>query len=390
MGFDFTKYKEEENIIPVSLAGKEQYYLDLMNIENSWTGRVDAMFSNEFFKEAVQLIINAITLFEKGYFDCAFYSLRQALEISTTIVYFVDDSETSRRQELRKWTNQDRFPMHSQMMAELQKRKAVFADIRDKMASYFEEIEETKQKLNKYVHKQGFDKFYVSRTSSFSKYVLQGNLTLDFEKFLIKCMGTIAVFRLAIDPFPLLLMDECIYRRTRQLMTEGYSESFVEKYIGNAHIEAYKRTELYASYYDAIITQEEMRLSVLSVVKDDYIERAEIVEIISQKHLLSDNDLVAVALTSFSEKIAKVYCIGGFHWYITDVPTKRTKTAWSSHDFKVFEEEAVQYNITYDGAFLSHLRVLGEDYYIEHNDRFDEGEIDALNNGKFFDKRFQC
>jgi hypothetical protein len=170
MTFDFIKHKEIENVIPLKLEGKEQYYLDLMNIEHSWTGLIDAMFSNEFFREAVQLIINAIVLFEKGYFDCAFYSLRQAMEISTTVVYLVDDSDENRRQELRKWMNQDKFPMHGQMIAELNKRKNTFADIRAKMSLYFEEVEAAKQQLNKYVHKQGFDKFYVSRKDRFREY----------------------------------------------------------------------------------------------------------------------------------------------------------------------------------------------------------------------------
>jgi hypothetical protein len=381
MSFDFTEHKETENIVPIRLEGKKQYYLDLMNIEHSWTGRIDAMFSNEFFREAVQLIINAITLFEKGYFDCGFYSLRQALEISTTIVYFVDDSETNRKQEVKKWRNQDRFPMHNQMIAELQKRKNVFADMKDKMALYFEEIEETKQKLNKYVHKQGFDKFYVSRNNPLKEQV---SLVLDFEEFLAKSIGAVAVFRLAIDPFPLLLIDDAIYKRTRQLLTEGYNEDFVEKYIGNDHIEAYKQTDLYRSYYDSIIAEEEMKPAVLQVVKDDYIERAEIDEIISQKHLLSDQDLVAVALILYSDKIAKVYCFGGLHWYFTDIQTKRTKYSWSSHDFKVFEEGSIHYNVKYDEAFLSHLKIMDEDYYIEHNDEFNEDEIEELDKGKPF------
>jgi len=380
MSFDFINHKETENLVPIKLEGKEQYYFDLMNIQHSWTGRIDAMFSNEFFRESVQLIINAITLFEKGYFDCAFYSLRQALEISTTVVYFVDDSEENRKQELRKWKKQEKFPMHSQMIAELNKRKYAFADIKDKMTLYFEEVEEAKQKLNKYVHKQGFDKFYVSRTNPFSKYNEHTNLTSDFEKFLIKSMGAVAVFRLAIDPFPLLLADESIYKRTGQLMTEGYSESFLEKYIGLDHIEAYKQTEVYKSHYHAIITQEEMLPSVLEVVKNDYVDTTRIEEIVAQKHLLSDHELVAVGLISYSKKIAKVYCFGGLHWYFTDTQTKRRKTGWSSADFKVFKDGAAKYNVKYDEAFLSQLRILDEDYYIEHNEEFNTGEIEELDN----------
>ena len=350
----------------------------LMNIEHSWTGRIDALFSNEFFREAVQLIINAITLFEKGYFDCAFYSLRQSLEISTTVVYFVDDTEENRKQEMRKWKNQDRFPMHKQMITDLQNRQFVFADIKDKMALYFQEMEETKQKLNKYVHKQGYDKFYIWQNHPLNKNKGQEKLISDFNAYLIKCMGAIAVFRLTIDPFPLLLADESIYNRTGQLMTEGYNEDFIQKYIGINHIEAYKQTELYTSSYETLIAAEEMLPSVVNIVKHDYVNRTQIDEILSQKHLLSNHDLVAVALFSYSDKIAKVYCIGGLHWYFTDTQTKRKKMSWSSKDFDILKSGSKKYNVKYDEAFLSYISVGEEDYYIEHNEEFSENEINEL------------
>lgn len=388
MTFDFIKHREIENVIPMKLEEKEQYYFALMNIEHSWTGLIDAMFSNEFFREAVQLIINAIVLFEKGYFDCAFYSLRQALEISTTVVYLVDDSDENRKQELSKWMKQDKFPMHGQMIAELNKRKNTFADIKAKMSLYFEEVEAAKQKLNKYVHKQGFDKFYVSRTDHFREYFEYSNLTSDFEKLLIKSIGTVAVLRLAIDPVPLLLADDSIYKRTGQLMSEAYTDDFLEKYIGLNHVEAYKQTELYQSYYHSFIGREEMLPSVLEVVKNDYVNKDRIEEIFSQKHLLGDHELVAVALIAHSNKIAKVYCFGGLHWYFTDVETKRRKTGWSSSDFKVFKNGTAKYNVKYDEAFLSHLRILNEDYYIEHNEEFTAAEIDDLDHEIPFSRWF--
>ena len=65
MAFDSIKFKESENIIPFCLENKERYYHDLINIENSWTSRLDAMYSNEFFREAIQLIINSIVLFKR-------------------------------------------------------------------------------------------------------------------------------------------------------------------------------------------------------------------------------------------------------------------------------------------------------------------------------------
>lgn len=43
MSFDFIEHKENGNIIPNELPEKQQYYLDLMNIEHSFTGRLDVL-----------------------------------------------------------------------------------------------------------------------------------------------------------------------------------------------------------------------------------------------------------------------------------------------------------------------------------------------------------
>ena len=381
MTFDHIKYKESQNIIPFCLQDKEKYYLDLMNIENSWTGRSDAMYSNDFFREAVQLIINSIVLFEKGYFDCALYSLRQSMEISTTIIYFVDNSEDKRESEMKKWRNQERFPMNNQMLKALENRKLVFSDIKEKMSLFFMEAELAKQKLNKYVHKQGLDKFYISRNHPLRKKEkdkLDKKLLADYNFFLIKSIGTIAVFRLAIDPFPLLLADDAIYKRTGQLlMTEGYSDAFIDKYIGQDNIIAYKQTDLYKELYDAIIKGEEMLPSVLDIVKNDYIDRSKIHEISSQVHLLEIIDIIAVALVEISEKISKIYCYGAWNWYFTNTQSKRISSNINSENFEIFNVSK-KYNITYEEVFMSGMEISKENFYIEHNEKFNLKEIEKI------------
>lgn len=101
-----SEHKEKYNLKPLELKGKETYYHDLFNIEHSWTGRLDAQIANTFILEANQLLVNSIVLFEQGYFDCAFYSLRQSLEVSTTMTYLVDNDETKRESLLNKWKSQ--------------------------------------------------------------------------------------------------------------------------------------------------------------------------------------------------------------------------------------------------------------------------------------------
>ena len=48
-------------------------------------------------------LVNAIELFEMGYFDCAYYSLRSAVEVSTTMVYLSDLPEAEREKQLEAW-----------------------------------------------------------------------------------------------------------------------------------------------------------------------------------------------------------------------------------------------------------------------------------------------
>lgn len=376
MSFDFIKHKESQYLIHSSIAGKEDYYRDLNNIEWGGTGRFDAMFSNQFFQEAVQLIINAITLFEKGYFDCAFYSLRQSLEISTTTIYFVDDNEPNRKKEMIKWKKEERFPLHNQMINQLDHRKSDFADIKKEMQDFFNEIEEVKQRMNKYIHKQGLNKFYTYRGDDFSKN--QEKRISDFEFFLIKSIGAVAVYRLVVDPLPLLLLDEEIYNKTGQLITESFTSEFIQKYIGQTNIESYKKTKIYQGYYNDIIKNEEMIPPVLALVKDDFVDREACEEILSQRHLLDKNDLVAVSMTMLLQNLTKIYCIGGFHWYFTSTKSLKKNHSFSSRDFDIFKNNSPIFNSQYHEVFLSAIKIGDDEYYLEHNIELTSDEIETL------------
>ena len=69
MSFDYTEWRKTENLHPVTIPNKDDLYIDLINIEHSWSGRMDTNIGNTFIMEANQLLINAIELFDMGYFD---------------------------------------------------------------------------------------------------------------------------------------------------------------------------------------------------------------------------------------------------------------------------------------------------------------------------------
>lgn len=168
MDFYITRRKNE-NIKPLVLSNKEKYYLDLINIEHSWSGRMDTNICNTFIVEAEQQLVNAIELFELGYFDCAYYSLRSAVDISTTMVFLPDIPDEDRGKYLAAWKATEDFPMQGQMIKQLTRQGNIFADMVSKMPDFFASAKVLSAELNKYVHKQGLQHFYISRNHPLNK-----------------------------------------------------------------------------------------------------------------------------------------------------------------------------------------------------------------------------
>jgi len=369
----FVEWRSSENIKPLPLPNKEQYYLDLMNIEHSWSGRMDTNIGNTFIMEAEQLLVNAIELFEKGYFDCAYYSLRSAVELSTTMVFLTDLPEPD--DYFNAWKASEEFPMQGRMIKELSLNGNVFSEMLEKMPGFFKSAKELITELNKYVHKQGLRHFYVSRNHPIWGNRSTDPFVKDFTDHLDRCIGVVAVMRLAFDPFPVLLMDEEILYRCFDSMTDPYSEEFVEKYIGSSAIEEYKQISMYTCAYDSFIDNEKKTVAVFDVMKYNVIDSDKFDEIISHFHLLPKEDCVCVLLAASSNKATKVYCYDGLAMYfITGRETNRKAKSWCGSDFLNFRNNKKQINQKYDEAFISLFEFFEKPFFIEHNELFTEEE----------------
>ena len=97
---NYKEWLKNRYLMPVKLTQKDEFYTAILEIEQNFTGRIDAWLANTFILEASQLLINSIELFELGYFDCAYYSLREAIELSTTMVYLSDLPENEKKEKL--------------------------------------------------------------------------------------------------------------------------------------------------------------------------------------------------------------------------------------------------------------------------------------------------
>ena len=374
----YIEWRKSQNIRSAILSNKEEYYNDLTNIEHSWSGRVDTNIGNAFVMEAEQQLINAIELFELGYFDCAYYSLRSAVEISTTMVFLMDMPDEERETYLDNWKNTKEFPMQGKMIKQLSQDGHIFVDMVAKMPQFFWDAKKLSGELNKYVHKQGLQHFYISRNHPINQSSSLEKFIKKFEEYLQRCIGVVAVMRLAIDPFPILLMDEEIMYRCFDSMTEPYSDEFVKKYIGEETVEQYKKTDMYTGLYESFINDEKKNEAAFDVMKHQYIDSKRFDEISSQFHLLSKGDAICVLLVEACVKVVKVYRYNGFLMYFTDRKTNRKATSWSGADFKKFAEADKRMNQAYDEAFIS-VFIFGEEhYYIEHNEVLVRDEIDTI------------
>lgn len=378
MSFNYSEWRKNENLHPVTIPNKDNLYLDLINIEHSWSGRADTNIGNTFIMEANQLLINAIELFEMGYFDCAYYSLRSAIDISTTMVFLVDMPEKDRSTYLLNWKTLLDFPQRMQMIKKLSKEGSVFIDMYNNMPTFFKNAEEISQKLNKYVHKQGLSNFYISRNHPIYGQKSRDAFIENFVKHISEVIGVVAVMRLAIDPFPILLMDEEILYRCFDSMTEPYSDNFVSKYIGEDIVKEYKNTNFFTSTKDSFLFEEKKTKAVFDIVKHQYINTQKFDDISKQFHLMSKVDCVATIIAHTCDKITKIYAMGGLLMYFTDRNTNRTKTNWGGLEFHQFQNSIQLYNQQYDEAYISVFRHNEEYYFAEHNDILLEDEIKII------------
>lgn len=365
-------------ISPIDFPQGEQYLLDLSAIQMADTGRIDAMYTNSFFDEATQMIANAVRLFQQGYFDCAFYSLRQSLELSVGVVYINADPK-----RLKEWNAlKDGFE-DGYMASEIRKKEPVFREIRNALSDYFDNLLKTKKKINKYIHKQGYTSFYLSERFYNQKQIDKRRkiLLATFESALKDCIGAVALYRLVIDPLPAVLMDEDIMMRSGDFITEPFSPSFVEKYIGNDVFEQFCKTSIYLSFHDELSKRERQNEATFDLIHSQYVDRGRQDAILEQIQLCSTHDRIAFLLFLCSPKISQVFLMDGVLWYFSDVKSCRMSsgiTMGTEYYLSFFDDESGDYNISYENVFLSRCKVHEEWEFIEHNEPLNDEELSMI------------
>lgn len=356
----------------------EGYVQDIDNIHNAYISSQDESEYNYNFDEACFMLVNSIRTFTTGYFDCAIYSLRQSIEVSIGSL-FLSSSKPSTR---RKWNENMRVFTKQNMQTFLSKENADYQELHTKLTSFFDILREKEEQANKYIHKQGVKTFHRYRNSGDGHNTsIDSEITKFFTKYLELAISAVAIYRLYFDPMPLLLSDDQIALKVPDIVTERYSDDFIEKYLSNDVVAAYKESYMYTSYYDYFIVQESKSEAVYNIVHHQFVDRGAIGEIEKQLHLLSSYDKCAVDIFMSSKKISDIYLADGCHWYFSDTRgnNKGNSIIFGTNHFEKQFTENIYNNVVYQKTeYISKIKINEKWCYIKHISPFTEEEFNIL------------
>ena len=388
---NYEKNLLERYLKPVKIENKEYYYSLIYEISESLTSGiiVDLFHSNKInmiITEAGQSLANSIRLYELGYFDDAYYSMRSAIELATIMLDVGDNEYEKMVNNMNLFSNKEYRNFRASTLRYLKDNGIEFRDVANKMPNFVNEINNTCIKLNNFVHKTGFDNFYGIRNyynENFHKKQLD-----DFENNLISSIRIVAIMRLVIDPFPLLLADEEIYYRSPNIMTYPFNEKLLEV-MGEGSIAEFKNTDVYKSYEEELMKLQKRNQEVNAVVMANYIDLDNLNNIYLQKHLLDSHELKYVDIASCSEKIILIISDNGFSRYST---SSNTHEILCNHTDINLKDSSENFNIKYDSIYVSILQHSKDKIseftgrinyiYIFHLTRFNKIEINKLNSLK--------
>ena len=279
-------------------------------LAGSVSGLVSTPSFNQYLLESCQLLANSLDLIHQGYFDAAFYSVRQAGEVILVGTLFSNLEEFERKAKYEKWVSPDRFPSFSELSKMLRSKDIEYRDLLEQMPEIDELISKLNKRANKYIHKQGHESFYTKPyevVSESAKHIRE-----DFTDYFKTTVKVCAISRLAVDPFPILLSDpECEFRFPDCMIIE-FGQSFIDNCLENEFVKHYIETNYYRNWVNAIkSTFPQLKEATYNVSNLHYSDLSNIEDILDDLDKLTLYEATAVLFTSlFSEKVIAIHITG--------------------------------------------------------------------------------
>lgn len=369
----------------MKFEGKQSIFLperdiilhNLHSLKFMTTGQADRLFCNLFLNESVQLLINSIFLYEDGYFDCAFYSIRQAYEVGNSMLYIANNGKL----KLNIWNEKGYYPMNKKLIEELSKIDVAYSEIRMVNFDFFKEYDELLKKAHKIIHKQGFDTFYDIREAYRFNKKFNKNEEIDFFLKLLKySIGMAIILYIVVDPISLVLADDDLSARFNfDPLTEPANIQFFNDYLTDDIITKIKSTESFLEFSSYFANKEKMLPSVFDVVRNQAFDIDSLDKIKKQEHLLSLNERIILEILMAEVKLSKIYPDCSFMaCYFTSIQSNYIQSSWFSSEYQRYLKYDESFNKPYHNIYRSITKGIVENWIFEHNEPLSDEVIKLI------------
>ncbi len=337
------------------------------------TGRADVMFCNAFISESIKLLINSIDLFEDGYFDCAFYSVRQAVECTNNMLFIVNSNEG----DLKRWNRKEHFPPDNKIKEKLRKIDESYQEVYLTIPSFFDKYEELLKKANKIIHKQGFDVFYTYRELNQKK---KSDSYVDlFKEFLIYAIARTIIMYIILDPLSLALCDERLTMKIHFMpMTEPVDIEFFNEFLSEEIIDKLKETKYYREVFEFFNSKEKLNPQTYDVMVHQIydVQRLQLIE--EQRHLLNILEKFFLDVLLQDIKVQRFFDGNSIFGYITSDYIDKVKMSWHSGEYDSYKKEEPCFNMSKDDLFISSFMLCDDIWFFEHTTILNDNDMDWL------------
>jgi hypothetical protein len=336
------------------------------------TGRADVMFCNAFISESIKLLINSIDLYEDGYFDCAFYSVRQAVECTNNMLFLVNSSKDT----LKSWNLKEYFPPDNKIKDKLQKFDDSYKEVYSVIPYFFDKYEELQKKANKTIHKQGFDVFYSFREINKKK---ESSSEGFFTEFLIYAIARTIIMYIILDPLSLALCDKRLKKKIHFMpMTEPVDIEFFNEFLSEEIVDKIKETEYYHQVFEFFDAKEELNSATYDVLLNEIYDTQNLQSIEAQRHLLNAQEKFFLDVLQHDIKVQRFFNENSIYGYITSDYINKVKMSWKSGEYDCYKKEEPCFNMSKDGLFISSFTLYNEIWFFEHTTILNENDMDWL------------
>lgn len=362
-------YEQDRKLLVKNQLPEHAELLSTLRALIPTTGILNEMYCNLFFSESVELIKHAFFLYEDGYFDCAFYSLRQSIENMNNMLLSAADAE-----KFEIWKDKGRFPTDKAVKDLLCRQNDAYNEIKAVIPYFFEEYNDLLKKANKYIHKQGFDTFYVNNiTPNNINNDERTNLFLSFLKYSI---GMMLIMNIALDPLSLALSDfEVDSHIPFEPMTEPIPIKIFEKYLSLDIIEKIKTTEHYSAIKDYFLGMEKLNDATYAVLRYEYFDVEQLDEIAKQINQLDISQALLFCILKSGIKATHFYWDYDILGYSTSYQPKVHLSEHRSNQFDEYLHGDDKCNYPWKGMYISVFKVLDSYLIIQHNEPLNDNEI---------------